>query len=138
MFAPFSDEQLQDLEARYGRIAVVTGAMPKRQKHHKVDPEPPWSLVFRSPTEGESDAFEGAANNERSKPGAVRELARKLVVGVSHKGVITIHDGDRGRLSKAVGDAWSALRKDYPGVHIAGQDKIQNLMGMEAEEEGKE
>ena len=137
MFAPFSDDQLADLESRYGRIAVVTGATPKRQPHHKSDPEPPWSVVYRAPTMGECDAFEGAANNERSKPGAFRELARKIVVGISHKGVIVLHDGERGRMSPRIKDAWETLRNDYPAVHLAAQSPIQELMGLEASDEGK-
>lgn len=138
MFAPFSDEQLTDLESRFGRIAVVTAPKPKRQPHHKTDPETPWQLVFRAPTQGESDAFEGAANNERLKPGALRELARKTVVGVSHRGAITLHDGERGRLSKAMSEAWDRLRQEYPGAHIAAQSDLMALNGAEADETGKE
>lgn len=138
MFTPFTNEQLQDLEDRFGRIAVVTGAKPKRQPHHKTDPEIPWQAVFRAPTQGESDAFEGAANNERAKPGALRELARKTVVAISHKGVITIHDGERGRLSKVLGDAWEKLRQDFGGIHIAAQGDLMALNGAEADESGKE
>lgn len=137
-FVPFTDEQLQDLENRFGRIEKVTAPKPERKSYHKTDPEIPWEVVYRAPTMGECDKFEGDANNERSKPAALRELARKMVVAISHKGTVTIHDGERGRRSKAIDDAWEKLRSDYPGVHLAGQVKIMALMGGEAEEGGKE
>jgi hypothetical protein len=137
-FVPFTNDQLIELETRYDRVEVVTAPAPKRQRHHVADPEIPWSVVYRSPTMGESDAFEGAANNERMKPGALRELARKIVVGVSHRGTVTLHDGERGKRSKAMEDAWERLRGDFPAVHLAGQGAIMSLMGGEAEEAGKE
>lgn len=137
-FVPFTDEQLQELEARHGRITVVTAATPKRQRFHKIDPVPPWQVVYRAPTMGECDAFEGAANNEKAKPGALRELARKTAVGISCHGFVTLHDGEPHHPLKAMNDAWAALRKDYPAVHLASQGAIQELMGGEAEEAGKE
>lgn len=137
-FVPFSVEQLLDLEGRFGRIAVVTAAQPKKLAHHVEPPPIPWQLVFRAPTQGESDAFEGAANNERSKAGALRELARKTVVAISHRGAVTIHDGERGKLSKVLGEAWERLRQDFPGVHIAAQSDLMALNGAEADESGKE
>jgi hypothetical protein len=137
-FVPFSVEQLLDLEARFGPVRVVTAARPKRQRHHTTDPEPPWEIVIRSPTQGESDAFEGAANNDRAKAGALRELARKTVVAISHWGAVTIHDGERGKLSKVLGEAWEKLRHDFPGVHIAAQSDLMALNGAEADESGKE
>ncbi len=144
MFAPFSDEQLEKLETMFGagRIRVVRGVTPAPSRWAKKEappPEPPWEVVFRAPNEGESNAFEGGAHDPKGKTAALRILARATVIGVSHNGVITLHDGDqRGKQEKEVRAAWDGLRAVYPAVHMASQGEIQELMGGAAESLGKE
>lgn len=141
-FSPFSDEQLQALATLFPRIAVVTGktlARPRWAKPGAPAPEPPWEVVFRAPTTGECDAFEGAATSDAQKPGALRTISRACVVAVSHNGVQTVHDGEpKGKGEKAVRAAWDKLRGDYPGVHLATQNELMTLMGAERDEQGKD
>jgi hypothetical protein len=141
-FLPFSDEQLQELANKFPRIAVTRGKAPPRPRWAKPgepDPEPPWEVVFRAPTSGESDAFEGAANDDRQKPAALRTLAKATVIGVSYRGIQAIHDGERkGKAEKEVRSAWDKLRDDYPAAHIAAQEDLQQLLGSQREEMGKD
>lgn len=138
-FLPFTDEQLQALEEKFSRIDKCRGETPARRSWHKADPEPPWEVVFRAPTMGECDKFEGDANNERAQAGSARNLSRAIVVGVSYKGKILMHDGQRqGAAEKAVREGWDALRQDYPAVHMACAETIKALMGGVIATEGKE
>jgi hypothetical protein len=139
-FVPFTDEQLQELETRFGRIAVVRAETTPPSRWSKATPEPPYELVFRAPILSESDAFEGNANNDRAKAGATRTLCRQTIVGVSYRGKITIHGGERTDRAGAesVRKAWDDLRSEYPGAHLAATGQIQQLLGSVAEEQGKE
>lgn len=139
-FKPFDNETLVALEAAHGDIRVVRGAVPPPRRWHADDaPEPPWEAVFRKPTTGESDNFEGSAHRENAKAGALRNLAKAIVVAVSRGGKIVMYT-DRGdaKAVRETREAWDALRADFPGAHMAAQDDLMGLAGMSAEEEGKE
>lgn len=138
-FLPFTNETLAALDAAHGDIRVVRGATPPAKRWAPdFTPEPPWEAVFRQPTTGESDNFEGAAHNDRAKAGALRNLAKAIVVGVSLGGVqITCTDrNDRAQVD-AVRKAWDDLRAKFPGAHMAAQDDLMALASMAKEEEGK-
>lgn len=139
-FLPFDVDTLSRLDDAHGDIRIVTGAKPPA-KSFKPDfkPEHPWQAVFCKPTVGESDNFEGAAHNDRAKPGALRNLAKAIVVGVSLDGKQTfcIDRNDRASV-KQVRDAWETLRAKYPGAHMAAQDDLMSLASMSADESGKE
>jgi hypothetical protein len=139
-FVPFTTEVLQQLCDAHGDIRVVTGEKPPaRHWDPSFVPEHPWQVVFRAPVgTGESDAFEGAAHNDKTKPGALRTFARTLVVGVSFRGEQTICTDrtDRASVNK-VREAWDRLRDVCPGVHMASQNDIMSLANMSADETGK-
>jgi hypothetical protein len=141
VFLPFSDEELQDLDAKFGDIRRVTGKTPPAKPWAKAgaaDPEPPYQVVFRKPEPAETDAYEGAAHNEEARKGALRTLARSIVVGVSLDGKHTLHDGERrGASEKAVREAWDALRKRSPLAHLACQEALTELCGAAAEASGE-
>ncbi len=143
---PFSDEQLQALDAAFGDVRIVAGKIPDTKpwaaKPAKDAPSgvalPPWQAVFRKPTLGEGEAFEGAANHEGTRAAAMRNLAKATVVGVSFGGEQTIaaEAGKSGQ--KDVRDAWDRIRKDYPLAHIAAKDELQSLLGQEQEQAEKD
>lgn len=140
LFKPIDDETLMSLEAAHGDIRVVRGAAPPARRWHANDaPEPPWEAVFRKPTTGESDNFEGSAHRENAKAGALRNLAKAIVVAVSLDGKIVSYT-DRGdaKAVRETREAWDALRAKFPGAHMAAQDDLMSLAGMSAEEEGKD
>lgn len=139
-FRPFSDEQLAALEQAHGEIRVCRGAVPPPRRWVANDsPEPPWEAVFRKPTMGESDNFEGSAHREQAKAAALRNLAKAIVVGVSVGGkVITYEDRSDAKAVRDVRDAWDNLRRDFPGAHMAAQEDLMSLAGMAAEEAGKD
>lgn len=139
-FKPFSNETLASLDAAHGDIRVVRGVTPKPKPWQpNVTPEPPWEAVFRAPTTGESDNFEGAAHNEKARTGALRNLAKATVVGVSHGGVQTVcMDRKDAESVRKVRDAWDSLRGEFPGAHLAAQDDMLELSGQTKEEAGKE
>lgn len=138
-FKPFSDEQLIALEAAHGRIAVVRGAPPPAPRWRPAEPEPPYEVVFRAPTVGEAEAYEGHAHHEKARAAMVRDHAKATIVAVSIDGAHVICD-DRKNLPsvKEVRAAWDKLREKYPGAHLASQDDLQALMGSVKDEMGKE
>lgn len=139
MFAPFTDDTLAELDTAHDDIRKVRGETPPF-KSWRPDyvPEVPWELVFRKPTVGEAESFEGRAHNERAKPSALRDFAKTLIVGVSLDGKQTICI-DR-RDAKDVRLAWDALRAKYPNVHISEgvQDALSSLSGQTSAEGGKD
>jgi len=140
VFAPFDNDTLASLESAHGEIRVVRGEKPPAKRWRPDDmPETPWEAVFRKPTVGECDNFEGAAHQDKARAAALRNLAKATVVGVSRAGkqVLHVEPGDA-RSKQAVRDAWDALRNDYSGAHMAAQKHLMSLAGMSDEEEGKE
>lgn len=141
-FVPFADEQLQELEGRFRRIAVVRAKAPARSRWAKPtdpDPEPPWEAVFRAPTPGESDAFEGATTDESKRAGALRTLGRQIVVALSYGGKQVVHDGEkRSKAETELRALWDRVRADGYSPHIAAQNDFMTLMGAQREEEGKD
>ncbi len=94
--------------------------------------------MFRKPTGGECDHFEGSAHNDKAKPGALRNLAKAIVVGVSFGGkVVTVADRKDIVAVKAAREAWDSLREAYPGAHMAAQEDLMALAGMAADDGGK-
>lgn len=140
VFRPFSGEELAALEASHGEIRVVRGALPPARSWVPDDkPEPPWEAVFRKPTTGESDNFEGAVAKDATKAAALRNLSKAVIVGVSVGGKIaTCSDRKDLPSVRAVRDAWDRLRETHPGVHMAAQEDLMSLMGMARDEGGKE
>lgn len=139
MFKPFDNDTLRALDAAHGDVRKVRGATPPAKSWNPDAPEPPWEAVFRRPTPGEGDTFEGAAHNDRAKPGALRNLAKAVVVAVSLDGKhTTCLDRNDRKARQEVWDAWDALRAKYSGAHMAAQDDLMGLAGMSRDEEGKE
>lgn len=140
-FAPFTDAELCEIEDRFGRVEVVTGAPPPARKWRPDDvPECPWQAVFRAPTPGEGNRFEAAANSATPGPMAegVRNIASDTIVALSRLGTKTIANAT-GPGQKAVREAWAHLRdvEGYPGAHLAAQTAIMSLHGMTAADAGK-
>lgn len=140
-FKPFADEQLCALEEAHRRIEVVRGAVPPAPRWRStVTPEPPWEVVFRVPTEGESNAFEMQSHGaDKVKSAALRNLGKAVVVAVSRDGKHTIQStrGDREEMA-TVRRAWDDLREEHPGAHMAAQDALMSLNSMGREEAGKD
>ncbi len=132
---PFSDEQLQALDATFGDIRLVTAETPAVKPWAAKDapaPCPPWQAVFRKPTRGEGEAFEGAANREDTRAGAMRNFAKAVVVAVSFGGKQTIATEAGKAGQKDVREVWEEeIRKNYPLAHIAAKDDLQSLLGQE-------
>jgi hypothetical protein len=139
VFAPFSDDTLCALEEAHGRVAVVRAAAPAKRRWVPNDtPEPPWEAVFREPTVGEAEAYEGHAHHEKARAGMVRNHAKATVVGVSIGGKQTVCMDRADTASvKAVREAWDRLRDRYGAAHLAAQDDLMALMGS-VREEGKD
>jgi hypothetical protein len=138
-FLTFDDATLQALDAAHGEIRVVRGKKPPAKKwDSSFVPDYPWEAVFRVPTMGESDTFEGTAHNDKARSGGLRNLAKAIVVGVSYGGQRTVCTDRADKASeRAVREAWESLRKEFPGAHMAAQDDIMSLASMAADEEGK-
>lgn len=138
-FVPFDNDTLAALDAAHGDIRVVRGETPPAKKWKPDElPEPPWEVVYRKPTQGEADAFEGSVHNERAKSAGLRNLAKATIVGVSVGGIVTTcADRSDAAAVRKVRDAWDALREAHPSVHVASAGDLMSLAGMSAEEEGK-
>lgn len=101
MFKPFADEQLQDLEERFGAIDVYTPEPKARKSWSKPLPagaaeEPPFSLVFRACTAAEWASIQKQINDPRVAHSAPENLAMASIVAVSIGGTHTIHSGTAG------------------------------------------
>ena len=96
--------------------------------------------MFRRPTIGEVENFEGAANNERARASASRNLAKAIVVAVSLDGKHTVQKDPSDAPGKvAVREAWEQCRAKHGGaIHIRAMAKIQQLTGQTEEETGKD
>lgn len=139
-FRPFDDATLAALEEAHGRIMPVRAATPPPRRWVTNDePEPPWEVVFREPTMGEAEAYEGHAHHERARAGMVRNHCKATVVAVSFGGVQTVcmDRNDRAAVTE-VRNAWDRLRAKFGGAHLACQDAISALMGSVQDDMGKE
>ena len=139
-FKPFDNETLAALEGAHEDIRVVRGETPPTKRWNPgAAPEPPWEAVFRKPTIGEAENFEGSAHKEAQRPGGVRNYAKALVVGVSIDGTQTVcMDRLDPKQRAAVREAWDALRAKFPQAHIASQDDLLSLSGQTRDEGGKD
>jgi hypothetical protein len=139
-FKPFDDATLQSLEEAHGRIAVVRGAAPSPRRWVANDePEPPWEVVFREPTMGEVEVYEGHAHHEKARAAMVRNHAKATIVGVSLDGAQTVCMDRKDTASvRGVREAWDKLRAKYGAAHLAAQDDLMELMGSVKEDAGKE
>jgi hypothetical protein len=140
-FKPFDDETLCALEDAHGAIAKVRGAAPPPRAWRANDePEPPWEVVFRKPTLGEVEMYEGRAHqNEKARAAMVRDHAKATVVGVSLGGVqVVCMDRSDPKSVKEVRDAWDRLRANHGAAHLAAQDDLMLLMGSVKDEAGKD
>lgn len=136
IFKPIPVDTLAALDVAHGDIRVVRGKTPPVKSWvPDHEPEPPYEVVFRKPTTGESDNFEGSAHNEKAKAGALRSLAKATIVAVSFGGKIV---SSTNRKDRAVLDAWDALRGMFPGVHAAASDDLMDLNGQAKDEGGKD
>jgi hypothetical protein len=140
-FKPFDDETLQALEDAHKSIRVVRGETPPARRWVPNDePEPPWEVVFREPTLGEVEMYEGRAHqNEKARAAMVRDHAKATVCAVSFDGAQTICMDRHDR--KSVNDvraAWDTLRAKYGAAHLAAQDDLMSMMGSVKAESGKE
>lgn len=140
-FQPFSDEQLCDLEAKVGPIAVFTAkarARPRWAKGDATPPEPPYQVVYRTANPGEYKTFRSQANNERTKAAAQEMLARATVVGVSTADGQTLHDGQlRGPSERAVREAFDGLLMKWPGAAEAAGTLLLEHNGLAQDEAEK-
>ncbi len=133
-FVPFTDEQLRVLDATFGDIRLVTAETPTAKPWAAKDapaPSAPWQAVFKRPTLGEGESFEGAANNEGTRAAAMRNFAKATVVAVSFGGEQTIATEAGKPGQDDVRKAWDKVRKYYPLAHIAAKDDLQSLLGQE-------
>lgn len=139
-FVPFSQDTLRELDIAHEDIRVVRGETPPAKSWNPdFKPEHPWEAVFRKPTVGEAESFEGKAHNDRARPAALREFAKALVVGVSLNGKQTTCMDRKDQPSRReVVAAWDALRDRYPNAHVAAQEDIFSLSGQARDEGGKD
>lgn len=140
-FVPFTDEELCSLEDAFGRIEPATPKpLPPRKWRKEETTEPAWQAVFAVPTPAAAKRFETAANDDRpaTKADGIRNASVDMIVALSVNGVKTIATSREDR--KAVVEAWRVLREGpggYPGAHLATQEAIMNLCGIQAEDAGK-
>lgn len=139
-FKPFDSATLAALDIAHSDIRVVRGKTPPAKSwipDHA--PEPPFEVVFRKPTTGEADAFEGAAHNDKAKAGALRNLAKATIVGVSFGGkTVTCSDRKDVASLKTVREAWDDLRVAFPSVHGAASEDLMEMSGQAKDEGGKD
>lgn len=150
-FKPFSDDQLQALEDRFGAIEVYTPDPRPRPRWSKAPLDapldPPFSLVFRAALSFEWEMSQKQVSNEKLRHSAPRNLAMTTIVAVSVDGAHMLHGGaedrdvpanDRGA-SKAPQDAFKALlaRPGNAGVAEDVADLLARLNGLHASEAEK-
>ncbi len=145
-FKPFSNEQLQSLEERFGAIELYAPDPRPRSRWAKgeASTDPPFALVFRAALGFEWEASQKQVNNEKIRHAAAKNLAIMTIVGVSLDGVHTLHGGaedhdvpaNDGAASKAPRDALKALitRPGYAGVCEDVADLLARLNGLHATE----
>jgi hypothetical protein len=147
-FKPFSDDQLQSLDERFGAIHVYTPEprpVPAWKAKTGAMPEPAFSLVFRACVPGEWDNITAQASAEKGKARAPRNLAMATIVAVSVDGTHTIHAGEPGgaandrAASKPPRDALEALmgRPGCVGIPEAVADDLAMLNGVIAQQAEK-
>ncbi len=134
-FVQLTDEQLRDLESRFGRIYEHTPPAPKRSRWAapgSPDPPPPFQVVFRACSPGEWDNIMGQTTDDRLKAGAVKTMAKGTIVAVSFAGEVVIHEGDANdrAAAKPVRAAFDRLIREWPGVPQAVADDLAELNGV--------
>jgi hypothetical protein len=145
-FAPFSPEQLQALDDRFGRIHVHTPAARKKPSWARPDapePEPAYQVVFRPCVPGEWDNIMGQANGEKTKASSPKNLAMATIVAVSFDGKQTIVDLDLSQrdlrtAQKPVRDALAKLLMAWCGIPEAVADGLAELNGVVREQTEKD
>ncbi len=141
MFKPFSDEQLQEMDERFGAIHLHTPAAKARPawaKKSDTPPEPPYSLVFRACVPGEWDNVMSQANDAKQKARSPKNLAMATIVAVSVDGDHVVHTGAMGQpaneraASKPARDALEKLmqRPGCAGIGEAVADALGELNGV--------
>ena len=138
-YKPFSDEQLQEMDAQFGAIHVYTPAprpVSRWAKASDAAPEPAFQLVFRACLGNEWDNIMGQANDAKQKARAPKNLAMATIVGVSVDGVHTVHmpgaPASDPVARKAPRDALAALmaRPGNAGIGEAVSDALAELNGV--------
>ncbi len=104
-------EQIAELEAKYGTIADGKLA-------HVIGAGGKWEAVFRKPTRMHYKRFRSMLFSDTQKSEAIENLARACVVYPD-------------------GPGFDALLEEYPGACEASSKKLTEMMGVNAEEEGK-
>lgn len=145
-FKPFADEQLQELEERFGVIDVYTPPPRPRGRWAPAlppdapPPDPPFSLVFRAATRAEWANSQKQVNDPKTISGAPTNLAMACIVAVSLDGEHFIHTGapgtppnDRAN-SKPPRDAFERLlsRPGFAGVPEDVADLLAKLNALNA------
>ncbi len=144
-FKPFSNEQLQSLDERFGAVELYMPDPPARKSWQKDAPsDPPFALVFRAALGFEWEQSQKQVNNEKIRHAAARNLAIMTIIGVSWDGVHILHGGaedpdvpaNDGAASKAPRDALKILiaRPGYAGVCEDVADLLARLNGLHASE----
>ena len=150
-FKPFSDDQLQALDERFGAIHVYTPEPRARKPWQPAPPKdapppaPPYQLVFRACMPGEWDNITAQATADKGKSRAPRNLAMATIVAVSVDGTHTIHAGEPGgaandrAASKPPRDALESLmsRPGCVGIPEAVADDLAMLNGVVAQQAEK-
>lgn len=109
MVAPevISQEKLLELEAKHGRIGVVTHPDGKS-----------WTVVLRKPRRAEYKMFRAHSNDPRRAPDAQENLIKQTCVFPDAAGL-------------------EALLEDWPGIPEACGRTLIELAGMSGLEQGK-
>lgn len=99
MFKPFADEQLQEMEDRFGPIYVHRPKPAPKSRWAKADaPDPPpaFEIVFRACTPGEWSNIRAQLKDPKREAGAAENLGLATIIAVSIDGKHTIHAGATG------------------------------------------
>jgi len=104
-------EQLKQLEAAHGRVALVQSKARTTRKGVEVKAGEDWEVVFRKPSVQEYKAFRSDSVNPLRAPDAQEILARKIVVFPT-------------RLE------FDKLLDEFPGIPAAAATAIKRLSGL--------
>lgn len=112
-----TQEQLDELETKHGRIAHIRGKTPAPTAKNP-SPQCPWEVVFRKPKGTDYKYFRKLAHNPATVSDAQEWLARATVVYPSR-------------------EAFDALLEDYPGIPEIAAKPLGELAGFAVEEAEK-
>jgi len=116
---PIAQEKLDELEAKYKRIAYLKG---KEESYNKDDGSTgtrvSWECVFRRPSRAEYKQFRSMSHNPSQVADAQEILARKCVLIPEPKD-------------------FDALLEDWPGIPEAATKAFTELTGISAQEDLK-